>query len=327
MKLRNFLKASVAMAAVLTLSGLQAQGFPGKSMSMIVPYPAGGASDFVARKLQPDVAAALGQSMIVDNIGGAGGTIGLAKLLAAPADGHTMALGTPMELILAPLAIQGVKVKPEDFKLVAQIITTQMVLAVRPDMDVKNVDELIALARKSGDKPLSYGSVGPGSLYHLIGEKFSQSLKVPMLHVPYKGVAQVIPDLIGGQIDMAFLPLAGPIPATIADGKIKGLAVTSKTPHPLFKQLAPLAAQPGLAGMEFDLWAGIQVPRNTPDDAVNKLNKAIYASLQSPETRKALEATGNTVLSAKSAVELDSIYKSEIERYRAIAKSINLQPQ
>ena len=314
MRLRRFLKLGLALGAAWTLAGVQAQGFPNKTLTMIVPYTAGGASDFVGRKLQPDAATSLGQTMIVDNVGGAGGTIGLAKMLAAPHDGHTLVLGTPMELILAPLAIQGVKVKAEDFRLVSQLITTQMVLAVRPNLEVKNVEELIALAKKRTDKPLSYGSVGLGSLYHLIGEKFSQSLKVNMLHVPYKGVAQVIPDLIGGQIDMAFLPLAGPIPATMLDGKIKGLAVTSKTPHPMFKQLTPLASLPGLSGMEFDLWAGIEVPRDTPDEAVNKLNKAFYAALQVPETRKAMEDTGNTVLPPKSVAELDAIYKSEIER-------------
>ena len=304
-----------------------AQTYPAKTISLIVPYPAGGPSDFFARKLQPDAAAKLGQTMIIENIGGAGGAIGLSKLVNAPADGYTLSLGSPMELVLAPMAIQGVKYKSEDFKLVAQFATTNTILAVRNSLNVKTVDELLALARKSTDKPLSYGSVGPGSLYHLIGEKFSQITKIQMLHVPYKGIAPLLSDLMGGQIDMAFLPMAGSIPATIMDGKIQGLAVTSKTPHALFKQFPAMAAMKGLEAMDFDIWAGVQVHKNTPDAVVNTLNKAFYAAAEVPENRKALEGSGNVVLPSRTPAELARVYQSEIERYRAIAKSINLQPQ
>ena len=314
-------------AAALTLVSAQAQHYPSKTISLIVPYPAGGPSDFFARKLQPDAAARLGQTMIIENIGGAGGAIGMSKLVNAPADGYTLSAGSPMELVLAPLAIQGVKYKSEDFKLVAQFTTTSTILAVRNSLNVKTVDELLALARKNADKPLSYGSVGPGSLYHLIGEKFSQVTKLQMLHVPYKGITPLLTDLMGGQIDMAFLPMGGSIPQTILEGKVQGLAVTAKTPHPMFKQFPAMAAMKGLEAMEFDIWAGIQVHKNTPDAVVNALNKAFYGSMEVPETRKAFEANGNLVLPARTPVELARVYQSEIERYRSIARSINLQPQ
>jgi tripartite-type tricarboxylate transporter receptor subunit TctC len=169
--------------------------------------------------------------------------------------------------------------------------------------------------------------VGPGSLYHLIGEKFAQITKAPMLHVPYKGVAPLMADLMGGQIDMAFLPIAGSIPQTVLDGKLKSLGVTSKTPHALYKQFPPLAAMPGLEGMEFDLWAGIQVHKSTPDNVAAAVGKAFYAALENPETHKALEATGNVVLPTRNLADLAKIYNNEIERYRSIARSINLQPQ
>lgn len=320
------LLGSLLMAAS-AFGSAWAQNYPTKAMTLIVPYPAGGPSDFFARKVQPDAAAKLGQPMIIENIGGAGGAIGMSKLLNAPADGYTLSAGSPMELVLAPMAIQGVKYKSEDFKLVAQFATTNTVLAVRNSLNLKTVDELLAHARKHADKPLSYGSVGPGSLYHLVGEKFSQLTKVQMLHVPYKGIAPLLTDLMGGQIDMAFLPMAGSIPATLSEGKIQGLAVTSKTPHPLFKQFPPMATMKGLEAMEFDIWAGIQVHKNTPDNVVNALNKAFYASAELPETRKALEGSGNVVLPARTPAELARIYQGEIERYRAIAKSINLQAQ
>jgi tripartite-type tricarboxylate transporter receptor subunit TctC len=315
------------LVAASAFGPVWAQTYPTKTISLIVPYPAGGPSDFFARKLQPDAAAKLGQTMIIENIGGAGGAIGMAKLSNAPADGYTLSLGSPMELVLAPMAIQGVKYKSEDFKLVAQFATTNTILAVRNSLNVKTVDELLALARKSTDKPLSYGSVGPGSLYHLIGEKFSQITKVQMLHVPYKGIAPLLTDLMGGQIDMAFLPMAGAIPATLIDGKIQGLAVTSQTPHALFKQFPAMAAMKGLEAMDFDIWAGVQVHKSTPDAVVNTLNKAFYAAAEMPDNRKALEGSGNVVLPSRTPTELARVYQGEIERYRAIAKSINLQPQ
>ncbi len=316
------------LMAASAMSTAWANSYPAKPISLIVPYPAGGPSDFFARKVQPDAATQLGQQpIIIENLGGAGGSIGMSKLINAPADGYTVSLGSPMELVLAPMAIQGVKYKPEDFRLVAQFATTNTILAVRNSLNIKTVDELLAYARKNADKPLTYGSVGPGSLYHLIGEKFSQLTKVQTLHVPYRGIAPLLTDLMGGQIDMAFLPMAGSIPATLMDGKIQGLAVTSKTPHPLFKQFPAMAAMKGLEAMEFDIWAGIQVHKNTPDSIVNALNKAFYASAEMPETRKALEGSGNVVLSPRSPAELARIYQGEIERYRAIARSINLQPQ
>ncbi len=316
------------LMAASAMSTAWANNYPAKPISLIVPYPAGGPSDFFARKVQPDAATQLGQQpIIIENLGGAGGSIGMSKLINAPADGYTVSLGSPMELVLAPMAIQGVKYKPEDFRLVAQFATTATILAVRNSLNIKTVDELLAYARKNADKPLTYGSVGPGSLYHLIGEKFSQLTKVQTLHVPYRGIAPLLNDLMGGQIDMAFLPMAGSIPATLMDGKIQGLAVTAKTPHPLFRQFPAMAAMKGLEAMEFDIWAGIQVHKNTPDSIVNALNKAFYASAEMPETRKALEGSGNVVLPARTPAELARVYQSEIERYRAIARSINLQPQ
>jgi tripartite-type tricarboxylate transporter receptor subunit TctC len=311
-------------AAVLQAA---AQTFPSKAVNLVVPYPAGGPSDFVARQLQPELNRLLGQPVIIENIGGVGGAIGIQKVLNAPADGYNMTLGTPMELVLAPLAMSAVKFKPDDMKLVAQLVTTTMVLITRKDLPANNVEELIAMAKKPGAKELSYGSVGPGSLYHLIGEKFAQQTGTKMLHVPYKGAAPLMTDLMGGQIDMVFIPLAGSTPAMITEGKVKALGLTTKTPHPRFPNIAALAAQKGMEGFEFDLWAGIEVPKNTPADVTARLNKAIYEALQNADIRKAYEATGNTVAKPMSPEELARLYNSETARYQAIAKSINLQPQ
>lgn len=325
-----------ALGAALTTTALliatlgsaaHAQTFPAKPITLHVPYPAGGPSDHIARQVQTLASQSLGQSIIVENIGGASGTIGITRALSAPADGHTVILGSPMELILSPLAVQGVRYKTEDMKLVAHLVSASTILAVRSHLGVNNVNELISLARKSAGKPLTYGSVGNGSLYHLIGEKLAQDARIPLVHVPYRGIAPLMTDLMGGQIDLAFLPMAGSIMQVVEEGRVKGLGVTAKQPHPLFSQYPPLAAMPGLEAMEFEVWAGIQVHRDTPDNVAQRLNQAFYSALQNPEVRKSLEATGNNVMSPRNLADLERLFQHETERYRAIARSINLKAQ
>lgn len=327
MHLRTLFKIALALTAGCSLQVLHAQGFPSKSVTMVVPYPAGGPSDYVARQIQPELNKVLNQTVIVENMGGVGGAIGIQKVLTSPADGYQLALGSPMELVLAPLAISAVKYKPEDMKVVARVGTTSMVLLTRKDLPANNMDELVAMVKKPGAKELSYGSVGPGSLYHLVGEKFAQITGAKMLHVPYKGAAPLLTDLMGGQIDLVFMPLAGGTPSMIAEGKVKALGVTARTPHPKFPQLPALASMKGLEGLEFDLWAGLQVPAKTPAEISQKLNKSIYEALQNSTLRSNLESTGSMVGNAMTLDELARMYNTEIARYQAIAKSINLQPQ
>jgi len=313
------------LACAFSASLASAQSFPSKTVTFIVPYPAGGPSDFVARQLQPQLNKHLGQTVVVENVGGAGGAIGIQKVLSAPHDGYNIVLGTPMELVLAPLGIASVKFRPEDLKLIGRVGTTSMVLLTRKDLSANNLTELIALAKQG--KGLSYGSVGPGSLYHLVGEKFAQVTGAKLLHVPYKGAAPLVSDLLGGQIDMVFMPFAGNIPSMIADGKVKAMGLTTKSPNPRHPQLTAIAAQKGFDGFEFDLWAAVGVPKNTPDDVAARLRSAFYDALQNPDTRKALEATGTTLAAPMSLEELARMYAAETTRYQTIAKSINLQPQ
>ena len=327
MYLRSLLKIALTFAVGCSLQVSHAQGFPSKPVTLVVPYPAGGPSDYVARQIQPELNKVLNQTVIVENMGGVGGAIGIQKVLTSPSDGYQLTLGSPMELVLAPLAISAVKYKPEDMKVVARVGTTSMVLLTRKDMAANTVEELMALMKKPGAKELSYGSVGPGSLYHLVGEKFAQLTGAKMLHVPYKGAAPLLTDLMGGQIDIVFMPLAGGTPNLIAEGKVKALGVTARAPHPKFPQLPALATVKGLEGLEFDLWAGLQVPAKTPADVSQKLNKSIYEALQNSTVRNNLEATGSLVGAAMGLDELARMYSTEIARYQAIAKSINLQPQ
>lgn len=319
-------KAALLAALALSATTALAQGWPAKPVTLVVPWPAGGPSDFVARQVQPDTQKALGQPLVIDNVGGVGGALGVQKMLAA-GDGHTLLLGSPLELIIPPLTIASVKYRPTDLRLVAQLVKAPLVLVARKDLPANSVDELIALAAQRKDKPLTMANTGPGSMFHLVGEKFSQGTGIELVHVPYRGSAPAMGDLMGGQVDLMFTIFAGPVPATLADGKLKAIGIAAARPLPKFPQMGALAAHPRLAGFEFDSWAGVEVPRNLPEDAAQRLNKALYEAMANPQTRQAFENAGNIVVAPATLAELDQRYQAEIARYQAIAKSINLQPQ
>lgn len=318
--------ASLAAGLALTASAVLADGWPSKPVNMVVPWPAGGPSDFVARQVQPDAQKVLGQPLVIENVGGVGGAMGVQKMLNGN-DGHTVLLGSPLELIIPPLTIASVKYKPSDLRMVAQLVKAPLVLVARKDLPANSVDELLALAVKSKGKPLTMANTGPGSMFHLVAEKFSQATSTEFVHVPYRGSAPAMGDLMGGQVDLMFTIFAGPIPAMLSEGKLKAIGLATGKPLAKFPQIGALGAHPKLSGFEFDSWAGVQVPRNTPDDVAQRLNKALYEALANPQVRQAFESTGNVVVAPMSLAELDRTYQAEISRYQAIAKSINLQPQ
>ena len=324
--IRVLRRATLALLATASFSGA-ALAWPDKPVTMVVPWPAGGPSDFVARQVQNDTAKALGQTLIIENVGGVGGAMGVQKMLLGK-DGHTVLLGSPLELVIPPLALASVKYKPTDLRMVAQLVKAPMVLLARQDLPANTVDELLALAaQRPGGRPLAMGNTGSGSMFHLVGERFAQLAGTEFLQIPYKGSTPAMTDLMGGQVDLMFTIFAGPVPGMVADGKLKAIGLTMAQPLPAFPQLAALAAHPKLLGFEFDSWAGIQVPRGTPDDVALKLNQALYGAMQNPATRAAFEKVGNQVVAPMSLADLERVYQGEIARYQAIAKSINLQPQ
>ena len=319
--------ALAAGALALLAGGAQADTWPTRAVTLVVPWPAGGPSDFVARQIQADLAKALGQPLVVENIGGVGGALGVQKMLAGT-DGHTLLLGSPLELIIPPLTLATVKYKPTDLRMVAQLVAAPMVLLARKDLPAASVDELVGLAqRQRGSKPLAMANTGPGSMFHLVGEKLAQQLGIELLHVPYKGSAPAMGDLMGGQVDLMFTIFAGPVPAMVAEGKLKAIGLTTAQPLQAAAQIPALAAHPRLAGFVFDSWAGIQVPRATPDTVAERLNKALADAMQNPQVRQAFEKVGNRVVAPMGLADLERTYQAEIGRYQAIARSIQLQPQ
>ena len=199
MHISRFLKQLIAgsLTGLLLSLGAMAQTFPAKPVSLMVPYPAGGLSDVLARLVNVPLAKHLNQPVIVENLGGVSGAIAAQKVLTAPSDGYYLFQGSPNELILSPLANAAVKFKSEDFRLVQIIGAAQIAFLARKDIPANTVDELLDYARKvaKDGKPLTYASVGPGSFYHLLGEQLSKVTGIEMTHVPYKGGAPANQDL------------------------------------------------------------------------------------------------------------------------------------
>ena len=318
-----------ALCGLLMCGAAWAQTYPAKPVTLLVPYPAGGVSDVIARSLNNVLAKQLGQPVLVENLGGASGGIAAQKVLSSPADGYVIFQGSPNELILAPLSNSAIKYKPEDFRLVQMITINPLAILARKDLPASNGDELIAWARKTAadGKPLTFASVGPGSLYHLLGEHMSKVTGIPMTHVPYKGGAPAVQDLMGGQIDIFITPYGKGQVQTIEDGKLKAPAVLSAERQELLKNVPTLNESKALKGFVFDTWAGFFVRKDTPEAVVQSLHKALSEVANDPSVRGALEAQAMIVPRPLSLTALAKLYADNTAKYQAIAKSMNLQPQ
>jgi tripartite-type tricarboxylate transporter receptor subunit TctC len=319
--------ALALLAGLLLATGAGAQTYPAKPVNLMVPYPAGGPSDAIARIFSAPLGKELGQPVIVENLGGASGAIAAQKVLSQPADGYTIFQGSPNEVILSPLANASVKLKAEDFRLVAPIADATMVVLTRKDLPVNNVDELIALARKSKDKPLSYGSVGVGSLYHFIVENMQQVAGIKVTHVPYKGNAPLLQDIGGGQVDFAVLVYSAAMGDMAEHGHLKVIAQLGAQRSELLKNVPTVSEGKELKNFQYKTWTGFMVARNTPEAVVQRLHAAIGKTLKDPGVVSQLQLQTQVPASPMSLQDASRYFEGETARYRALAKSINLQPQ
>lgn len=316
------------MAGMLLAASVLAQAPSAKPLTLMVPYPAGGPSDTIARTLHVPLGKALGQSVIVENLGGAGGAIATQKVLADPADGRTLLQGSANEVILAPLVNAAVKFKSEDLRLVHPISTGVMVLVTRHDLPANSADELIALARKSKDGPLTFGSVGLGSLYHLILEDVQQRKGVRFIHAPYKGNAPLVQDLGGGQVDFALLAYNPAMGAMAQQGRVKIIGQLGSQRSDLLKQVPAVGEGQELKDLPaYAIWSGFFVPKGTPDPVVARLHQGIVTTLKDEKVREQLAAQVTAPAATMSLEETASFFTAETARYRSIAKAINLKPQ
>ncbi len=325
----HLLPALCGLAAMsLFGAATQAQTFPSKPLTIVVPAPAGGVLDTLARTFAKEMSATMGQQILVDNTPGAGGTLGINKGMRAPPDGHTMMLTSPVETILGPLGYSSAQYKPEDSRAILNIGRTHVMLVTRKDLPAKNLAELVALMKSRTDKPLAYCSPGNGSLYHLIAEKLNATAGTKSLHVPYNGFPQCLTDLIGGStIDFAFLPQGGPFPGVVDSGGIKAIAMLSGAPSSRFPKVPTASSTPGFEDFVFTISAGIHVSAKVPDATAEVLNKHARDALAKPEVRAEIEQRGSTVSPPMTLKQEQDDYVKDIARFTGIFRSVGLPKQ
>ena len=313
------------VATLLVGVGVQplvAADYPTRPIRMIVPFPPGGGNDLLARSISQPLSQLIGQQVVVDNRGGAGGQIGAELAAAAAPDGYTIFLGSIGNLTFLPVLQQKLPYEPvRDFAPVALLATSPFILVVNPAVPAKSVKELIALA-KAKPGQLNYGSSGSGSSLHMTGELFKFATGTDITHVPYKGTAPALIDLLSGEVQMLFSTMPSVVPH-VKSGKLRGLGVSSVKRTEVVPDV-PTIAEAGVPGFEVLNWQGIVVPKKTPDAIIQKLNRALLEALKSPETIKALANQGLDAAGGTPG-EFGVLIKSEIEKYGKVAKAANLR--
>ena len=277
------------LAFGIAASAACAQGYPSKPVKLIVPYPPGGPTDIVARVVAQKLSEQTGQQFIVDNRGGAGGNIGAEAVARAPADGYTLVVATTAHAINRSLFKNLSYDIKKDFVAVSQLTAGPLVIVANPSLPARDVKELIALA-KSKPGELAFASSGPGQSTHLAAELFDTMAGIKMTHVPYKGSAPALTDVMGGQVALFFDTMLSAMPHVRA-GKLKALAVTSATRSPAAPDI-PTVAESGLPGYEAIAWNGILAPAGTPKEVVAKLNAELKKALELPEIKERFAAQG-----------------------------------
>lgn len=313
------LAVSFAMPAAV-----QAETFPARPIRIVVGFPTGGAPDTLARIISEKISPSWGQPVVVDNKPGAGGNIGAEAVARSPGDGYTLAMGTVGThsingAVYAKMPYDMVK----DFTPVMLVASTPNVLVVHPNVPAKNVQELIAMA-KAKPGGLTYGTPGIGTSLHVAGELFNSMAGVKIEHVPYKGRAMAIPDLLGGHITMMFDNLPSAIPL-IREGKLRALGVTSAKRSGSAPEIPTLAEQ-GLPGFEAVSWFAVFAPAATPKDVVTKLNAELNRIFKLPDVQEKLKTLAlDPVLGTPE--ELASFQKAEIAKWAKVVKDSGTTPQ
>ena len=312
-----------AFLAVLVLSDAAfAQTWPMKPITIVVPYPPGGGIDPVARLISQKLSERLKQQFLVDNKPGASGMIGAAYVAHSAPDGYTLMISQMAEIVINQHLVKNMTYSPEnDLTPVTLVVKLPFILAAHPSMPFKTVEELVAYARKNPGK-LSYSSSGPGSAQHLAGEMLKHMAGINMVHIPYKGVAPAISDMIGGQVQLGFAGLPTVLPH-VQSGKLLGLGVSSKTRASAAPNIPPIAEVAGLGEFELIQWMGMFVAAKTPTAIVQKLQQEVATVLRLPDIKERLLAQGNEPVGNSSA-EFADFVKAERAKVGRIVRESNI---
>ncbi|CAB3672366.1 ABC transporter substrate-binding protein [Achromobacter piechaudii] len=318
--------AAVCLAAFAAMPQAYADYPEKKPLSLVVPYPAGGASDASARQFGVHIAHALRQQVVVENVGGGAGMLGARRVLTSAPDGYTFLHGSPNEVILSPLLNAAAHYQPEDFRLTQPISEATIVLLARADLPVSNVDEFIDLAKRPGAKPLTFGTVGVGSLYHIMTEYLGRRVGAQFLHVPYRGAAPALQDLIGGQVDFAVLPYQQAMLGMAAKQQLKILTSFSNALPPPLAELPLISQSKAIPDFVYTIAGGYYVRQDTPAPEVDTLRRAVAYALEQPELRERMQAEGRRLLAPMSQAEADAYAKAEVDKYRQMIQALGLKP-
>ena len=311
-----------ALPLLLAAGAATAHSWPAKPVRLVVPFAPGGGTDITARVLGPKLTGALGQQFIIDNRGGAGGMLGVDIAAKSPADGYTMVLGAIGAIAINVSLYEKMAYDPvKDLVPVTQVANALNVLVVHPSLPVKNVKEFIALA-KARPGQLNYGSSGPGATDHLSGELFNALTGARMVHVPYKGGAPAMLDLIGGNVQLVFSTMSTAV-GSIKAGKIRALGMTGNQRFELMPEI-PTIAEAGLKGFEANNWYGFFLPAGTPKDIVARLNQETVKALAAPDVKQRLLESG--IVATSSTPEQFATYiQSETKKWAKVIKDAKIK--
>jgi tripartite-type tricarboxylate transporter receptor subunit TctC len=310
-------KVFVMAAAMLLPQLVAAQAYPDKPIRVILPVPAGGTPDVVARMVQPGLASLLGQQLVIDNRGGAGGLIGAELAAKAAPDGYTLFFSSPGSLTILPHLRKQVPYDAlRDFAPVSLVSIGPFLLITHPSVPVKTVQELLALARAEPGK-LNYASAGNGSANHLAMELFKNMAGVNITHVPYKGAPQAVTDLIGGYVNLTFNSIP-PVLQHIKAGRLRLLGVASAKRSPQLPEV-PTISEAGVPGYEAITWFGLLVPAQTPKAIISRLHDAIVKVVRAPDIKSQFEVLGYDVVGG-SPQEFTAFIRAESEKYAKVVK-------
>lgn len=319
---RMSLALGFGLLAAATGTAASAQSYPDRSITMIVPFAAGGSTDVVARIVAQKMSEDLGQQVIVQNVAGAGGNLGADNVARAAPDGYTILMGTVATHALNPLILKSTPYDAEkDFAPISLLVIVPNVLVVNPELPAKNVQELIALLKADPDK-YSYASSGNGTPLHLSGELFKSMAGVDMQHIPYKGAGPALNDVIGNQVPIMFdnLPSSS---SHIKAGTLRALAVTTAKRASSFPDL-PTIAESGISGYETYTWNALFAPANTPADVITRLNASANKALTDPAVAERMKEFSATIVGS-TPEELGAHVKAELAKWKPVVDGAHIQ--
>ena len=301
-----------------------AQGYPAKPIRMIVPFPAGGPADIFGRGLAHGMSENLGQTVIIENISGVGGVLGVDRAVKSAPDGYTLGFNSGSTLSIAPFSFAKMPYDvKKDFALITLVVRVPEVVAVHPSLPVNNLGELVAYARANPGK-VNFGSAGGGSITHLAGELLKSEAKIDMVHVPYKGAAPAVNDLVGGQVQMGIFDVPVLL-GHIRSGKLKALAVTSATRAPTLPDV-PTTAEGNYPNVTSDNWYGLVVPAATPAEIQQRIHAAAMSALKSPAVSEQFAKVGG-LASPGTPQEYAAFLASEQAKWSKVVTAIGFKEQ